>query len=162
MADKAPPSPSPSPAPGGALRQLPLAGSTTHPLPLEPVGTAPAGPERGTRPPSGGSTPAGATKPGKKGYHPLHRLSVHPGFKKRITPAYPRSERSAGVEAAVLAEVYLDETGTVEKVTIRKSGGIPFDQAVVEAIKGSTFSPGYAGAQAVPTVLQIPFVFKLH
>jgi TonB family protein len=66
-----------------------------------------------------------------------------------------------GNEARVLAEIYLDEHGAVDDVTIKKSGGTRFDKAVIDAARKSRFNPGYMGEKAVPTVIQIPYVFKL-
>jgi TonB family protein len=66
-----------------------------------------------------------------------------------------------GSEARVLAEIYLNERGAVDDVTIKKSGGRLFDKAVIDAARLSSFHPGYMGEKAVPTVIQIPYVFKL-
>lgn len=98
---------------------------------------------------------------GKPQYYPFYRLSKLPAFRYRIDPAYPRSERNAGVEARVLVEVRLNDGGEVVEAVIRKSGGKPFDQAVLEAVRQSSFSPGYAGEKPVPAILQIPYAFKL-
>lgn len=74
---------------------------------------------------------------------------------------YPDAERMTGSEARVQAEIYLDERGTVDDVAIRKSGGRLFDKAVIDAVRKSSFHPGYMGEKAVPTVIQIPYTFKL-
>ena len=66
-----------------------------------------------------------------------------------------------GNEARVLAEIYLNERGAVDDVTIKKSGGKLFDKAVIDAARQSSFHPGYMGEKAVPTVIQIPYSFKL-
>jgi TonB family protein len=61
----------------------------------------------------------------------------------------------------VLTEIYLDESGAVDDITIKKSGGRLFDAAVIDAVRRSSFHPGYMGDKAVPTVIQIPYSFKL-
>lgn len=67
-----------------------------------------------------------------------------------------------GNEARVMAEIYLDERGAVDDVVIKKSGGRLFDKAVLEAVRQSSFHPGYMGDKAMPTVIQMPFTFKLR
>jgi TonB family protein len=107
----------------------------------------------------------GAAAPGKwsKGdYLAFHRLSKLPSFRLRNEPVYPNTERMTGSEARVLAEIYLDERGTVDDVTIKKSGGKLFDKAVIDAVRQSSFHPGYMGEKAVPAVVQIPYSFKLR
>jgi len=61
-----------------------------------------------------------------------------------------------------MAEIYLDERGAVDDVVIKKSGGRLFDKAVLEAVRQSSFHPGYMGDKAMPTVIQMPFTFKLR
>lgn len=81
----------------------------------------------------------------------------------RVEPVYPNTGREwiTGGEARVLAMIYLDERGAVDDVTIKKSGGRLFDKAVINAVRQSSFQPGYMGEKAVPTVVQIPYTFKL-
>ena len=110
---------------------------------------------------SGGSAPATSISD-KGAYQPFHRLTRLPIYKTRIEPVYPLSERIAGREVRVLVEIFLNVHGGVDAVTIKKSGGEVFDQAVIRAVRASSFEPGYAGEQPVPTLLQIPYVFKLR
>lgn len=107
----------------------------------------------------------GTTVPGKRAkgdYLAFHRLSKLPSFRVRSEPVYPNSERMSGAEARVLAEIYLDERGAVDDVVIKKSGGKLFDKAVIDAVRQSSFHPGYMGEKAVPAVVQIPYSFKLR
>lgn len=96
------------------------------------------------------------------GYQPFHAVSRVPFFKVQTKPIYPPSERTAGVEARVLVEVYINERGTVDKVKLVKSGGPLFDQAVMTAAMNSSFEPGYMDGRPVPVRVQIPYVFKLR
>jgi len=95
-------------------------------------------------------------------YLAAHRASKPPFFKTQAAPVYPYSERTAGVEARVIAEVYLNEYGGVDDVKIVKSAGSAFDEAVLKAVKDSTFSPGYLEGRPVAVKVQIPFAFKLR
>jgi len=96
------------------------------------------------------------------GYLPFHRLSRIPSFKVQTQPVYPPSERTAGAEARVIVEVYINENGTVDNVMLIKSGGRLFDQAVIKAARDSSFEPGYRDDKPVPVRVQIPYSFKLR
>jgi len=60
-----------------------------------------------------------------------------------------------------LAEITLDANGKLLEIKILKSAGSYFDNAVIEAIKQSTFTPGYIEKQAVAVRVLVPFRFKL-
>ena len=121
----------------------PNAPSQTQPA-SQPYASSPGGPNAGTA------------------YQPYHAVSRVPYFKIQIKPVYPPSERAAGVEARVIVEVYINERGMVDKVKLVKSGGELFDQAVMRAVKDSSFEPGYLEGRPVPVRIQIPYAFKLR
>ncbi len=97
----------------------------------------------------------------EKVFLPMHKLEKLPYFKLQVQPVYPAAERAAGVEARVVAEVYISEGGLVDDVKIVKTGGRRFDRAVITALQGSRFEPGYVEGKAVAVRVQIPFTFKL-
>jgi TonB family protein len=106
--------------------------------------------------------PALESNPPALNIQPLHRLTRPPAFLRQIEAVYPISERRAGVQANVLAEVTIDSQGRVLHVRIVKSGGAQFDKAVLEALSKSAFVPGYIGALPVAVRFQIPFRFNLN
>jgi TonB family protein len=81
---------------------------------------------------------------------------------RKIEPLYPASERRAGIQASVLAEVTIDMQGHVQDVKIITSAGAAFDAAVIEALRKSSFTPGYISDIAVPVRFQVPFRFNLN
>lgn len=95
-------------------------------------------------------------------YQPFHKVTRMPYFKSQVKPVYPSSERAAGTEARVVAEVYINVYGGVDEVRIIKSGGKSFDDAVIRATQASSFTPGYLDGKQVAVKVQIPFVFKLR
>ena len=95
-------------------------------------------------------------------YQSFHQVTRMPYFKAQVKPVYPSSERAAGVEARVIAEVYINAYGGVDNVKVIKSGGKLFDEAVIRAIQASSFNPGYREGKPVAVKTQIPFVFKLR
>jgi len=94
-------------------------------------------------------------------YEPFHRVSVLPSFKVQANPVYPPSERAAGKETKVIVEVYINEQGGVDRVEIVKSGGKLFDEAVISAVKNSSFTPAVMEGNLVAVRVKIPYTFKL-
>lgn len=92
----------------------------------------------------------------------LYRLTRMPGFLRKIEAVYPASERRAGIQANVLAEVTINSQGIVLDVRILKSGGATFDEAVKQALQKSTFTPGMIEGKPVGTRFQVPFRFNLN
>jgi protein TonB len=92
----------------------------------------------------------------------ISSLTRIPGPLKKIDAAYPASERRAGIQSYVLAEVIINPQGIVQEVNILKSGGNAFDTAVINALKKTVFTPGYIGDNAVPVRISIPFRFSLN
>lgn len=123
----------------------------------EPASTTPL-PE--PAPPQSDSTATGQQQPGLN-LQPLSKLTRQPAFLQKIEPVYPGSEQRAGSQAQVIAEVTIDENGKVQRVKIVKSAGIHFDNAVIEALNKSMFTPGYINREAVAVRVLVPFRFNL-
>lgn len=95
-------------------------------------------------------------------YLPFFKVMRLPEFKIRKKPVYPALARMKGIEAEVLAEVYIDAAGVPRKVMIVKSGGDDFDKATKEALQQSVFTPALSKeGQPVPVRVRIPFKFEL-
>jgi TonB family protein len=92
---------------------------------------------------------------------PLYKLTRLPALIVQHRLSYPESERALGREAEVLAEVFIDETGQVLDIVIIKSTGHAFDQAVIDTLRESRFTPGYIESEAVAVRFRIPFHFQL-
>lgn len=93
---------------------------------------------------------------------PLNIINQPPSFLHKIEPVYPRSEQRTGSQANVLAEITIDSKGTMVEARIVKSGGINFDDAVMDALKKSIFSPAYIGKEPVAVRVFVPFRFELN
>jgi len=155
------------PAPRQPEKQPPLPKPQPTPEP-EPAKDAPA-PEVAETPPPPAPTPAPSNAapapsntPPSEEIQPLFKLTRMPSFARKIEAAYPATERRAGVQANVLAEVTINSQGNVLSVRILKSGGPTFDEAVKEALQKSTFNPGVIDGKPVGTRFQVPFRFNLN
>jgi protein TonB len=58
--------------------------------------------------------------------------------------------------------VYINEKGNVDDVKIVKGIGAGCDEAAINAIKGTQFSPGKDKGVPIKTKLSMPVTFKLN
>ncbi len=74
---------------------------------------------------------------------------------------YPEPAQKAGVQGKVYLLIYINENGDVDDVKILKGIGAGCDEAAVEAVKGTKFSPGKDNGVAIKIKLSLPITFKL-
>jgi periplasmic protein TonB len=87
-----------------------------------------------------------------------------PGFLKQKKPRYPDIARRAGIEGKVIVSVLISENGHPVKAQVIKR--IPadqdvFDDAAVEALMASTYTPGIQNGSPVKVWLTVPMRFEL-
>lgn len=82
-----------------------------------------------------------------------------PAIYKRIV--YPEIAQKAGVQGKVYLLVFVDENGGVNDVKVIKPLGGGCDEAAIDAIKNSKFTPGKNKGQAVKVKLSLAIEFKL-
>ena len=85
-----------------------------------------------------------------------------PRPKSAIRPVYPEIAQEAGIEGIVVVQAFIDEKGRVKETLILK--GVPntgLDEAAMEAIRRTKFSPATQRERAVAVWISIPVNFKL-
>ncbi|KUG25566.1 hypothetical protein ASZ90_004613 [hydrocarbon metagenome] len=82
------------------------------------------------------------------------------GIQKRIV--YPEIAKRAGVQGRVFVKAFVDENGHVVKVELLKGIGAGCDEAAMEAVKNTKFTPGRQRGKAVKVQVSIPIVFRLQ
>ncbi len=93
---------------------------------------------------------------------PTFRLTRLPGIGNVMDMQnYPVAEKNRGREGTVIAEFTIDEKGAVRDIKIKKSAGALFDQAVIDHLNKTIFSPGYIGERPVAARIPVKFNFKL-
>lgn len=86
-----------------------------------------------------------------------------PDFAGNLPPAYPPEAYLRGIEGRVLLRLFISETGRVERVEMLVSSGHEIlDRAAVEAVRRWRGTPAYRAGVAVPTVEQLPVLFRLR
>ena len=80
-----------------------------------------------------------------------------------VAPRYPRSLRAAGIEGGVTAVFVVNETGRVERESLRftRSDNPLFEAAVRDALQRMRFIAAEVGGVKVRQLVQMPFVFTL-
>jgi TonB family protein len=78
-----------------------------------------------------------------------------------ITPDYPQLAREANLEGKVYLRAYIDVTGEVIHVMVDKSGDTILEDAAIDAIKKTRFTPGTINGDSVKMWVSIPVEFSL-
>ena len=81
------------------------------------------------------------------------------GIQKRIV--YPEIAKRAGIEGKVLVLAFVDESGNVTKAEVIKGIGLGCDEAAIDAIVQTKFTPGKQRGKTVKVRVTIPVTFKL-
>lgn len=75
---------------------------------------------------------------------------------------YPEIAKRAGIEGRVYVKAYIDQKGNVSQAEILKGIGNGCDEAAVEAVMASKFTPGRnEKGEPVNVQISIPFLFSL-
>lgn len=74
---------------------------------------------------------------------------------------YPEIAKRARVEGKVFVKAFVDETGTVTSAEIVKGIGAGCDEAAIDAVLQTKFSPGKQRGRPIKVQVTIPIVFKL-
>lgn len=75
---------------------------------------------------------------------------------------YPELARRSGIEGKVYALAFIDEKGNVADAKIIKGIGGGCDEAALDAVKQTKFTPGRQKGKPVKVQVSIPIVFKLQ
>ena len=75
--------------------------------------------------------------------------------------SYPEIGKRAGIEGKVFIRAFVDETGTVSSAEIVKGIGGGCDEAALDAILKTKFTPGKQRGKPIKVQVTIPIVFKL-
>ncbi|HEX7356315.1 MAG TPA: energy transducer TonB [Ignavibacteriaceae bacterium] len=75
---------------------------------------------------------------------------------------YPDEAKRNGVEGKVFIQAFIDETGNVVEAKVIKDAGYGLDEAALEAVKQTKFTPGKQKGKPVKVQVSIPIVFKLQ
>lgn len=75
---------------------------------------------------------------------------------------YPEMARKAGIEGSVVVRVLVDKNGKPKKAVIQSSDSQMLNQAAIDAVMKSTFTPAIQNGQPILCWVSIPIRFKLR
>lgn len=78
---------------------------------------------------------------------------------QRVQPSYPALARQMGLSGHVVLDIYVDESGSVEKASVI-SGNPILGNAAVQAAKQWRFQPFEANGKATEAVVRVGFDFN--
>ena len=83
-----------------------------------------------------------------------------PSIYKLIT--YPEVAKKAGVEGKVYVLAFINENGDVDDVKVVKGIGGGCDEATIEAVKKTKFTPGLSGGKPAKVKMSLQIQFRLN
>jgi protein TonB len=100
-------------------------------------------------------------------YLPMHQVSIPPVFDESALVAdlvYPPIALRSGIEGRVILELFVDSTGTVQRVIILREEpeGRGFGEAAVRVFMGRRGTPAFANGIAVSSRYRYPVTFRLR
>ena len=92
------------------------------------------------------------------------QVSVIPKMIKVVKPRYPDFLKKMEIEGTVIIQAIIRTNGQVDPSSVRviKKLHPQLDQAAVEALVASEFSPALYGSRPVRVIMQIPYTFKFR
>jgi len=99
-------------------------------------------------------------------YLQMHQVSVSPQFDESAIMSelvYPPIALRSGIEGRVILELFVDVTGTVQRVTILREDpdGRGFGDAAVRAFTGKKGRPAFANGEPVSCRYRYPLIFRI-
>ncbi|MDR0487105.1 MAG: energy transducer TonB [Treponema sp.] len=96
----------------------------------------------------------------------MHEVSVPPQFNANEIAAdlvYPPIALRSGIEGRVILELFIDRTGTVQKISILREEpeGRGFGDAAIKAFTGRKGRPAMANGEPVSARYRYPVTFKI-
>ncbi len=91
---------------------------------------------------------------------PLFLSQRVPSLVRFVPPEYPEIAKSLGLEGSVKLKVKIGVDGKPTQIRIIESSNQLFNDAAIEAIRKSQFSPGMMPSGPVSSWVEIPVVFK--
>jgi protein TonB len=99
-------------------------------------------------------------------YLPMHKISVRPEFDQNAIASdlvYPPIALRAGIEGRVILELFVDLTGTIQRIRImlEEPEDRGFGEAAVKAFTGKKGTPAMANNEPVSARIRWPVTFKI-
>ena len=168
-----PPQPIPDPEPPVVIEPAPVSEAVEVSPVVEPA-PAPAPPVVNVEPDGGppgppqneASVPVIAVPdspaPPKAIFLPFYKVEKRPTFLSKADLQYPLQAKRRRIEGVVIIEADIDENGTIVDTRIVKEEGFGFEEAAIDMLEGSRFSPAIIDGRAVAVRMRFTIEFRLN
>jgi len=85
-----------------------------------------------------------------------------PSFIHQAVPVYPAIARRLGKEGRVLLKLLIDADGKLKNIEVIEAAGYGFTEASLEAVKKSTYAPGFQNGEKIAMRVLLPISFRLQ
>ncbi len=89
-------------------------------------------------------------------------VDQRPRFLNKVKPEYPAAAKRAQKETTVILEATIGVDGKATDIKVVDPQGFGLDEAAIEALEKSRFTPAKRGGESVPQRVKIPFRFTLE
>jgi len=85
-----------------------------------------------------------------------------PSFIYQVMPVYPVLARRMGKEGKVILRLLIDMNGKLQNIEVVEYAGYGFTESAIEAVRKSTYTPGYLNGERVAVKAILPVSFHLQ
>ena len=97
----------------------------------------------------------------EKVFLPFYRVEKRPTFIYQPQLRYPQQAKRQRIEGAVIIDADIDENGTLIRTKVVKEAGFGFEEAAVEMLEASEFSPAIIDGRPVAVRMRFTIEFRL-
>ena len=97
----------------------------------------------------------------EKVFLPFYRVEKRPTFIYQPELRYPQQAKRQRIEGAVIIDADIDENGTLIRTKVVKEAGFGFEEAAVEMLEASEFSPAIIDGRPVAVRMRFTIEFRL-
>ncbi len=94
-------------------------------------------------------------------YDPAIQIA-DPQYNFKVDPTYPEAAKNAGREGEVVLQAIITEKGIPIDIVAQTDLGLGLEEAAIEALKKTTFSPAITGGVPIPIRVSIRYTFTLR
>lgn len=97
----------------------------------------------------------------EKVFLPFYRVEKRPAFRYQPELRYPQQARRQRIEGKVIIDADIDERGELIRTIVIKNAGFGFEEAAIEMLEASEFSPAIIDGRPVAVRMRFTIEFRL-
>jgi len=101
-------------------------------------------------------------QPAEEVFLPFYQVEKRPEFVNRAPLRYPPQAARQRIEGVVIVEADIDAQGRIVDTRVVREAGFGFEEAAIEMLTGSVFSPAIIGGRPVAVRMRFTIEFRLN